>query len=309
MNVECRDRAWTCRTLQRSWVSGWFVLGMVPGLAAAGTDINERKAVDPAGQVEISNTAGSVTVSGWNRNEVEVTGELGDGSERLEFTTTGKLTRVKVVLPRKAFDAESSDLVVRIPMASGLSVNTVSADVRVSAVHGEQRLQTVSADITTEAATEDVECKSVSGDVTVNGSGRRGLLNITTVSGDASATKIAGEVNGSTVSGNFTLGLGEMARSRLRSTSGDLSMSGRLLADTRIDVESISGDVRLDLTGPADAEFDVSSFNGEIRNCMGPKPVRTDQYAPGRELRFREGQGSARVRVKTLNGDINVCRK
>lgn len=289
--------------------TGCVVLALAAGPAWAGSTISERKPADATGQVEVSNTAGSVTVTGWNRNEVEVTGELGDGSERLEFTTAGKLTRVKVVIPKKSFNVESSDLVIKVPVASGLFVNTVSADVRVSGIQGQQRLQTVSADIATEAAAEDVECKSVSGDVTVNGSGRRGLLNITTVSGDASAAKIAGEVNGSTVSGNFNLGLGETMRSRLRSTSGDVAMTGRLLPDTRIDVESISGDVRLDLAGPADVEFDVSSFNGEIRNCMGPKPVRTDEYAPGRELRFREGQGSARVRVKTLNGDINVCRK
>ena len=36
---------------------------------------------------------------------------------------------------------------------------------------------------------------------------------------------------------------------------------------------------------------------------------RTDEYAPGRELRFQEGAGTARVRVKTLNGDIGICRE
>jgi hypothetical protein len=85
-------------------------------------------------------------------------------------------------------------------------------------------------------------------------------------------------------------------------------MQGKLVDDARLDVESISGDVRIDLAGPIAAEFDVSSFNGEIRNCFGPKSTRTDEYAPGRELRFREGAGSGRVRIKTLNGDISLCR-
>ena len=125
----------------------------------------------------------------------------------------------------------------------------------------------------------------------------------------ASATKVAGEVNGSTVSGTFTLGAGEISRSRLRSTSGDLGLTGQLAADGRLDIESISGDVRLDLRGAPAGQFDISSFNGEIRNCFGPKPARTDEYAPGRELRFQQGSGSARVRIKTLNGDIGVCSK
>jgi DUF4097 and DUF4098 domain-containing protein YvlB len=277
--------------------------------ALAGTPINERKPADPAGQVEISNTAGSVVVTGWPRNEVEVTGTLGDGVERLEFVQSGQLTRVKVILPKRSSRVESTSLVLKVPSASSLSVNTVSADVRSQGVRGAQRLQSVSGDITTEAAAEDVECKTVSGNVTVNGTGQRGLLTVTTVSGDATIARVAGEVNGNTVSGNFTITAGDTTRSRLRSTSGDLGLKGRLVADARLDFESISGDVRLDLVGPVGAEFDVSSFNGEIRSCFGPKPVRTSEYAPGTELRFKEGQGAARVRIKTLNGDIGICNR
>jgi DUF4097 and DUF4098 domain-containing protein YvlB len=77
----------------------------------------------------------------------------------------------------------------------------------------------------------------VSGNVRVQGSGQRGLLTVTTVSGDAAVTRVAGEVNGNTVSGNFTVTAGETSRSRLRSTSGDLGMRGRLAADARLDFE------------------------------------------------------------------------
>ena len=286
-----------------------LVLVVLAAPAFAGSPISERAPADPTGHVEISNTAGTVAVAAWTRNEVEVTGTLGDGAERLEFTRSGKLTRVKVIIPNRSSRVESSRLVVKVPVGSSLFVNTVSADVAVRGVQGAQRLQTVSGDLDTEAAAEDVECKSVSGDVTVNGSGQRGLLTVTTVSGDATVARVSGEVNGNTVSGNFAIAMDEASRSRLRSTSGDLGLKGRLAADARIDFESISGDVRLDLPGPQDAEFEVSSFNGDIRNCFGPKAQRTSEYAPGKELRFRQGQGGARVRIKTLNGDISVCDK
>jgi DUF4097 and DUF4098 domain-containing protein YvlB len=275
----------------------------------AGTPINELAAADPAGSVEVSNVAGNVRVTGWDRNEVEVTGELGKGAERLEFAVADKVTRIKVLMPGKSYDAEETDLVIHVPAASRLSVNTVSADIEVQGLLGAQRLQSVSADIRTAAAGEDVECKSVSGDIAVNGSFKKGLLTITTVSGDATALRVAGEVNANTVSGDVTLGLGETNRSRVRSTSGDLTLAALLAADGKLDAESISGDVRLELVGAVNAEFDISSFNGEIRNCFGPRAVSTSEYAPGKELRFREGQGSAQVRIKTMNGDINVCRK
>jgi DUF4097 and DUF4098 domain-containing protein YvlB len=285
------------------------VLGAAPGLAAAGTPINKRTAANANGAVEISNTSGSITVTGWDRNEVEVTGELGKGAERLEFTKGGNVTRIKVVLPNRSHHGASSDLVVKMPAGGSLSVNSVSSDVVVQGVRGAQRLQSVSGDVRTEAAGDDVECRTVSGDVGIDGSGKKGVVTITTVSGDATVRRVAGELNANTVSGNLTLGAGETSRSRLRSTSGDLQMSGQLAADARIDAESISGDVRIDLVGPVNGELELSSFNGEIRNCFGPKASRTSEYAPGRELRFADGKGSARVRVKTLNGDISVCRK
>jgi DUF4097 and DUF4098 domain-containing protein YvlB len=294
-------------TAARTWVA--LALLTAGPVVLAGTPINERKPADPAGQVEVSNTAGSVVVTGWVRNEVEVTGTLGDGVERLEFVQSGKLTRVKVILPNRSSRVESTILVVKVPAASSLSVNTVSADVRSQGVRGAQRLQSVSGDVNAEAAAEDVECKTVSGNVVVNGTGQRGLLTVTTVSGDATLARVAGEVNGNTVSGNFAISAGDTGRSRLRSTSGDLGLKGRLDPDARIDFESISGDVRLDLVAPVGAEFEVTSFNGDIRSCFGPKPVRTSEYAPGTELRFREGEGTARVRIKTLNGDIGICDK
>lgn len=281
----------------------------LPLATFAGTPINKLTAADPTGTVEISNTAGTVTVTGWDRNEVEVTGELGKGTERLDFTTADKITRIKVVLPNRSYNVEDTDLIVKVPATSLVSVNTVSADIGVQGVRGTQRLQSVSGEMRTESSGEDIECRTVSGDVNIAGSGRKGLVSITTVSGDATATRLAGEVNGSTVSGNLTLGVGETSRSRLRSTSGDLTLQGSLAADARLDIESISGDVRLDLVGKTGADFDVASFSGDIRNCFGPRPVRTDEYAPGKEWRHQEGDGSARVRIKTLSGDVSVCRK
>jgi len=292
----------------------WLLAAAAALLAArpgprAGTPINKSAAADPTGSVEVSNVSGTVTVTGWDRNEIEVTGELGDGTERLDFTTQDKVTRIKVVLPGKSYNVDDTDLIIHVPSGSRLSVNTVSADIKAQGVTGAQRLQSVSADIHTEAGSEDVECRTVSGSVTVDGSGKKGLLSITTVSGDATALKVAGEVNANTVSGDLVMGLGETNRSRLRSTSGDLMLAMRLAADGKLDAESISGDVRLNLVGGVDAEFDISTFSGEIRNCFGPKAVSTSEYAPGEELRFREGQGMARIRIKTLNGDVDLCRK
>ena len=114
------------------------------------------------------------------------------------------------------------------------------------------------------------------------------------MSGDARLQNVAGEVNGNTVSGNFNFELGTTSALAAARHQRRSRPDGPAHADARLDIESISGDVRVDLPGkPSRRNSTVSSFNGEIRNCFGPKPDRTDEYTPGRELRFREGTASA----------------
>ena len=286
---------------------GGLALFAAAGSAAAGTRIDESRKAEPNGHVEISNTSGTVEIEAWDRDEIRIGGELGKGTERLDFETSGDVTHIKVILPQKSRNAKGTDLRIRVPEGSSIAINTVSADIVVRGVRGAQRLQSVSGDIVSGDDASEIECKTVSGDVVLTGTGETGIYTITTVSGDAEVADVAGEISVNTVSGDFELVTGEATRSRMRSTSGDLTMTSKLARNARLDVESISGDIRVDFKGKLDAEFEVSSFNGDISNCFGHESTRTSQYAPGRELRFREGAGSARVRIKTLNGDVNLC--
>lgn len=272
--------------------------------------IDKRAPAEAAGEVEVSNVAGSVTISGWDRNEVHVTGTLGDEVERLDFTTSGGRTLIKVIAERRGHwgggDIDTK-LDIRVPKASRLDVNTVSADVSVSGVIGPQRLQTVSGEVSTDIEREDVEVKTVSGEVSLRGQNHPGVLTVTTVSGDINASRVAGEVTANTVSGEIELSLDKLTRARVRTTSGDLSLSGTLAPKARVDTESISGETRLDLRGKVNAQFDIQSFSGEIDNCFGPQARATQKYGPGSELHFTAGDGSAEVRMSTLSGDISLC--
>ena len=53
--------------------------------------------------VEVSNTSGMVDVSGWDRHEVSVHGDLDEGVERVDVTSEAGRTLIKVVLPEHSF--------------------------------------------------------------------------------------------------------------------------------------------------------------------------------------------------------------
>ena len=54
--------------------------------------------MSPDGRVLVSNISGSVTVSGWDRPEVEVTGKLSDGVDRLLFEADGSDVIIEVMI-------------------------------------------------------------------------------------------------------------------------------------------------------------------------------------------------------------------
>lgn len=275
---------------------------------AVADDVRRTLDASSDGRVAISNPAGSIEVKGWNRDQVEVTGDLGRGVDELVFERSGN--EVKVVVKSKGHSGRgtSSDLQVRVPHMSSVKVNSVSADISTNDVRGAQRLQTVSGDIDTFAFDSDIDVETVSGDISIGGSGAALRITAGSVSGDIDIVGLSGEVETSSVSGDLVVADGEFSRASMNTTNGDIVFRARLLGKGRLDVETINGDVDIDFLGELSARFDIETFNGDIRNCFGPEAQRTSRYAPGRELNFTEGSGSSRVTVRTLNGDLQMCR-
>ncbi len=280
-------------------------------LAAAVHAEEVNRTIDAAadGHVDISNIAGSVTVSGWNRSMVEVTGTLGRNVEELIVERDGDKVLIKVKVPRRGGRSIDSDLRINVPKKSSIDVGTVSADIDVTDVSGNQSMHTVSGDVTTEFVGGRLQAESVSGDVEVSGNNADGDVTATTVSGDVTLFRVSGEVNAETVSGDVTIDEASLDRAELETVNGDIQILANLRNKGRLSIDTVNGDLDIEFTGEVSATFDVDTFNGSIRNCFGPKPTHTSKYTPGLELEFSEGGGSARVTISTLNGDVNICKK
>jgi DUF4097 and DUF4098 domain-containing protein YvlB len=275
--------------------------------------IEQRAPADPKGEVEIVNVSGTVRVIGWNKAEVEVTGEI-ESRDQLEFTSEGARTFIRVVLPHNRRVTSDTQLIVRIPENSSLLLKTTSADQTIERFRGRQRLQSVSGAINTDIGAEDLYLKTISGDVNVRGlSGETARVpltrRITAVSGDMTLKGIGGELEIETVSGDLEIEATEVTRARINTTSGDLKITAKLASGARFDAETVNGDVSLDLHGSVDAQFTVRTFNGDIRTCFSGAKVQTRQRGPGSYLDFTQGAGNARVDIRTMNGDVDLCAK
>ena len=164
-----------------------MLLVLMAGVAVSAADDRTFDRVVPAqprGVVELSNVSGKVEVSGWDRSEVSVHAELGSGVERVEVSSEGGRTGIKVLLLHTSTHGGEAKLQVKVPKESELDVSAVSAGVITTNVVGVQRLSTVSGAVSAELAGADVELKTVSGDVRLKGHGQPARLHVSSVSGD-----------------------------------------------------------------------------------------------------------------------------
>lgn len=284
-------------------------LAAINGPALAAQDITKRATVAADATVEVSNVQGRVDVTAWDRNEVELTARLESDKDRLEFEATDRKVRIEVDRPEGRYHGKDEDaiLTIKAPPGVRLIVDTVSADILVNGIRGEQRLESVSGTVDTEAFDAPVTLESVSGDIVLKGTGGKAEVSTENVSGSTVVSGIRGSYEGEVISGNITAAIAATDRLRAGSVSGKLDISAELTSTARVELESISGSVELAIKPPVNAEFDIESFSGDIENCFGPKARDKSKYVPGSELSFTQGSGGARVIVNTLSGEIEVC--
>jgi DUF4097 and DUF4098 domain-containing protein YvlB len=285
-----------------------LIVGALPIAAlAAGGSVDRTVPAEANGDVVISNVSGTVDVRGWDRNEVQISGQLGDSVERLDVESSGGRTVVKVVLPRGNNRDGDADLEIKVPQGSSVEVSAVSADVSSRGVLGTQRLKSVSGEITADVAGPDSEVRSVSGDITVRAAAKPVSLRLSSVSGGIDLSNASGKLDVVTVSGDARLGIGEASEVRARTTSGNLEVNGRLTRDARVDVEGVSGDLTLRFPGSGALSAEIESFSGDISGCLAGNVERASKYGPGTRLNLRTVEAGPRIRAKTLSGDIEIC--
>ncbi len=279
---------------------------LTSAVAMADEPISRRAAMASGGELDVTNVAGSITVTGWDKAEVLVEGYLWEGAEELIFEADGDRTRIEVVLPKRVRNTKGSKLDIRVPFATDVIAVAVSADIRIERMTGDKRLQSVSGDVEGEINGRDVEVRTVSGDIDVTGKGETGNVQIGVVSGDVLLRNVTGSLTIEAVSGDVDVLDANLQRLNIESVSGDLDLAMNLQDGGRLDAHTVSGDVVIRLRETPDLEVMLESFSGDIASLFGYDSARTSRYAPGRELRLEVGSGNTPVRIETLSGNITL---
>ena len=131
-----------------------------------------------------------------------------------------------------------------------------------------------------------VGAHSVNGGVSVDGATSE--VRATTVNGGVDAVSTGGPVQASTVNGS------------VRATMG------RLDGDQDLTFSTVNGSVVAEFSGDIDADIDLSTVNGRFQTDW---PVTITGRIDPRHLRATLGKGGRRIKLSTVNGNVELRKR
>lgn len=127
---------------------------------------------------------------------------------------------------------------------------------------------------------------SINGAVSVEGATSE--VEASTVNGEVEAASSGGPVSASTVNGSVT------------------ARMGRFDGDQDLNFSTVNGTVQAEFTGDLDADIELSTVNGRFRTDY---PVTINGRLDPRHLRARLGRGGRRIRLSTVNGNVELLKR
>jgi DUF4097 and DUF4098 domain-containing protein YvlB len=263
--------------------------------AAAQRPLDERLPATIDGTVKITSAVSRVTVHGWAVDTVAVTGTLGDPDARLQFTSEGRETRIRVVLPEHAGSRSPGMLRVYVPRGSHVAVRSSTADIDIEEVEGAVDLESVAGDIRIRGRPRMVYAETAGGDVDVNALSK--VIRASSLNGDVTVTGARGYIEVSTVGGRASVAGTEVWEGEVRSVSGDIVFRGSFDPGGSFYFESHSGNIDVTIPRNARADFDLTTIlSGRVIN----------DFAPSTERTFSIGGGGTQIRLKSFKGEIHI---
>jgi putative adhesin len=292
-------------SIKPALTSAAAALVLLVGAHAATADqkVDARRNASADALVEIENPAGSIRVTGWDRNEVEVSGDLGAGASGLDFTGSGTRVRIGVDTERNPHGVVSN-LEIHVPSRSRLQIESFAGSITVQAVTGTVAAETVNGSIAITGRAHEIAAESVNGSVQVAGASTH--TKAESVNGSVTVQGASGDLDASTVNGRLEVSGGAFEHAHLETVAGALSFDGALSSGANLEAETVSGSVTLTLPASVAADFSVSTFSGSVENAFGPPATRAPTHTPELELEFSTADGGSSVTVHTLSGSITL---
>lgn len=285
-------------------------------------------------RVEIS-ALGTLRISGWARNEVQVTGTASNAGDRVVFD--GSRGSVEVSLRGPRGRAAPGTFEIRVPAGSSVEVSGGAGSITIAGVSGAVEASSHGGGVTVSGSPRSVEISTAGGSVVVNaetntlevstmgggvqvGGTVRQRAEISTLGGPVVISGTVAQAEVSAVGGGVRIA-NATGRIEVSAVDGDVEVRGSGL---RGEVNNVSGRVTVIATGALGGPLSLNSHGGDVELRLAPRVGATINVTAfrgsvvselggarresGRERQVVVGGGGPTVSIDTFSGQVRLTR-
>jgi len=270
--------------------------------------------VKPGVHLYVENLNGSVEITGWEKNSVQITGTKHASEEvtlkalKIDIVNSPDSIRIRTIGPSGHRGGYGAKYVIRLPQKAIIEqVDSSNGGVRLESIDGTARVRTSNGSIKAYRVTGPVELRTSNSSVEM--SDIPGGAVVSTSNGGVRAENVKGILDATTTNAGMNITLSDpdpQKPVKLQSSNGSIELTMNGFKDNEIRMATSNSSITLRLPSSAHGMLRAHTSNSSV-NCDFDVTVRGGQL----NKNWVEGQigaGGPVLDLSTSNGSIRVQR-
>lgn len=284
------------------------------GFGEVTEDFHYSYAFEPGGRLELTNTNGSVEITGWDRNSIDVSGtkyaseqsELADIKVKVE--ASGNTARISTEIPKNHWHGSRGvRFHVRVPRKIRLErADTTNGSVTAEDLEGGGHLRSTNGKISLARLAGDYDAQTTNG--SIEWEDCSGVEKAETTNGAIRGRIKEGSIAAQSTNGTVDLTVEKPRDSRamrVSTTNGSLTLALAEFHGNPINAETTHGSVTLRLPSDTNANLEAETSMASITSDLSLSSV---EERSKHSLRGRLGSGGPSIAASTHMGSIRIQR-
>jgi hypothetical protein len=267
------------------------------------------------GRFSLDNFNGSVEITGWDQNAVDISGTKYAESESLlhsmqiEASSSGNAVRVKTSRPDPNHGNMGAKYVIRVPRQTALEdISSSNGSIRVEDINGHAHLSTSNGSVHLGKINGNVDAHSSNGSIEVQDV--KGDVNFTTSNGSVHADNVEGAFEAETSNGGIRAHLRDTPGGhaiRLNTSNGAIDLEVDALHQNDVIASTSNGPITLRMPASVGASVHASTNSGGSVRSDFDVLIHSGEISKHR-IEGTIGGGGPKIDLTTSNGNIALLK-
>jgi DUF4097 and DUF4098 domain-containing protein YvlB len=276
-------------------------------------DFHYSYPLQPGGRLSVENFNGSIEISGWDQDTVDISGskyartaELRDAL-KIEVEHTADSVHVRTARPSDRRGNMGAKYIIKVPRRTELErIASTNGSIHTSDLEGSARLKTSNGSVRAENLHGSLDAQTSNGGIDIQD--LEGSATVHTTNGHVHAEDVRGSFEAETTNGGIRVHLTKPEASRpvkLETSNGPIELTLDAMNQNEIRASTTNGGITVHLPEHVGANLIADASNSSISTEFD---VQTQGALSKHHLEGKIGAGGPTIDLSTSNGSIRVMK-